>query len=83
MKMEKLIGRLGESENVNQRVLSESMEREYLELAKNEDLDARNKSFNYLNGCIKTMLALGGITDAEEDELWHELFTRMWREERS
>ena len=74
MKMEELIGRLEESENTDQRALSKSMKREFLKLEKEKDIDIRNNGFQFLKGCIKTMLAFGGITDAEENELWHEIF---------
>ena len=74
MKMHELIGKLEESENAERRALSRCMKREYLKLEKGQDIDTRNNGFEFLNGCIKTMLALGEITGREEDELWHELF---------
>lgn len=83
MKMEKLIGRLEESEDPERRALSKTMKRRYLELKREEDIALRNKSFEFLNGCINTMLALGEITDAEEDKLWHEIFASFQREEKT
>lgn len=83
MKMEELIGRLEESGNPERRALSRTMKRKYLELKKEEDIALRNIRFEFLNGCINTMLALGEITDAEEDKLWHELFDSFQGEEKT
>ena len=77
MRMNELIGKLEESENTDQRSLSRCMKRAYLKLETGQDIDTRNNGFQFLNGCIKTMLAMGEITDREEDELWHELFNCM------
>ena len=77
MRMNELIRKLEESENTDQRSLSRCMKRAYLKLEKGQDIDTRNNGFQFLNGCIKTMLAMGEITDREEDELWHELFNCM------
>lgn len=82
MKMEELLGRLEESENAERRALSRCMKREYLKLEKGQDIDTRNNGFEFLNGCIETMLALGEITDREENELWRELFASLQREEK-
>lgn len=83
MKMEELIGRLDGSEDPERRALSRTMKRKYLELKREEDITLRNIKFEFLSGCINTMLALGEITDAEEDKLWHELFASLQREEKT
>lgn len=80
MKMEELIGRLEESGNAERRALSGAMKRNYLMLKKEEDIDCRNKGFEFLNGCINTMMALGEITESEENELWKEIFGCFQRE---
>lgn len=82
MKMHELIGKLEESENADRRALSRTMKRNYLTLKKEEDLDLRNGGFEFLNGCINTMMALGEITESEENELWQELFGCFQREEK-
>ena len=82
MKMNELIGRLEESENTDRRALSRAMKRNYLTLKKEEDLDRRNNGFEFLNGCINTMMAFGEITESEENELWNELFGCFQREEK-
>ena len=82
MKMNELIGRLEESENTDRRALSRAMKRKYLTLKKEEDLDRRNNGFEFLSGCINTMMALGEITESEENELWNELFGCFQREEK-
>lgn len=82
MKMEELIGRLEESENTSRRSLSKTMKRKYSELGNGEDIKCRTQSFEYLNGCINTMTALGEITESEENELWNELFGCFQREEK-
>ena len=83
MKMEELIGRFDGSEDPERRALSRTMKRKYLELKREEDIILRNIKFEFLSGCINTMLALGEITDAEEDKLWHELFASLQREEKT
>ena len=82
MKMEELIGRLGESEDTGRRILSKTMKRKYDELKNGEDVERGNESFEFLNGCINTMMALGEITESEENELWQELFGCFQREEK-
>lgn len=82
MKMEELIGRLEESENTSRRSLSKTMKRKYSELGNGEDIECRAESFEFLNGCINTMMALGEITESEENELWNELFGCFQREEK-
>lgn len=82
MKMEELIGRLEESENADRRALSRTMKRNYLTLKKEEELDLRNGGFEFLNGCINTMMALGEITESEENSLWNEMFHCLYGEEK-
>lgn len=82
MKMHELIGRLEESEDTDRRALSRYMKMKYLKLEKGQDIDTRENGFEFLNGCIETMLALGEITDREENELWRELFASLQREEK-
>ena len=60
MKMEELIGRLGESEDTGRRILSKTMKRKYDELKNGEDVERRNESFEFLNGCINAMMGPWG-----------------------
>lgn len=82
MKMDDLIRRLEESGDTDRRTLSKTMKRKYSELGNGEDIECRAESFEYLNGCINTMTALGEITGSEENELWNELFGCFQREEK-
>lgn len=82
MKMEELIGRLGESEDTGRRILSKTMKRKYDELKNGEDVERRNESFESLNGCINAMMGLGEITESEENSLWNEMFHCLYGEEK-
>lgn len=81
MEMEELIRRLEESGDIKRRNLQKTIKRKYSELENSEDIECRVKSFEYLNGCINTMLALGEISESEENGLWHEMFRCIYGEE--
>ena len=81
MKMEELLRRQEESGDAGRQALSKTMKRKYSELGNGGDIECRAESYEYLNGCINTMMAFGEITESEENELWKEMFRCMQGEE--
>ncbi|HJC25396.1 MAG TPA: hypothetical protein H9761_17140 [Candidatus Eisenbergiella merdavium] len=74
MKMEELIGRLEESGDFERGFLARTMMYKYIELEAGANIEIRYKSFQFLNGCLKTLEGLSEITEEEGKELWKEIY---------